>query len=197
MTNTTTSASDWRHRVIRPVVEQAARLLSGLHISANALTVAGFLIVAASVPLIIARQMAWSGFVILVGSILDSFDGALARFNGQVSSFGAMLDSILDRLSEGMVLVALVYIFAKDNNPLGAVLSAFTLLISISVSYVRARAEGLGISCTEGWFTRVERVIVIVLGFLTGYVIIALVIVSSLSLLTLLQRLFVVWSKAR
>lgn len=197
MTNTTTSTSDWRHRVIRPVVEQAARLLSGLHISANALTVAGFLIVAASVPLIIARQMAWSGFVILVGSILDSFDGALARFNGQVSRFGAMLDSILDRLSEGMVLVALVYIFAKDNNPLGAVLSAFTLLISISVSYVRARAEGLGISCSEGWFTRVERVIVIVLGLLTGYVIIALVIVGSLSLLTLLQRLFVVWSKAR
>jgi len=132
----------------------------------------------------------------LGGSLLDSVDGAVARLMGRAGRFGAMLDSVLDRLSEGVVLVAVVYVTSADGFPRIATLAGATLLLSLMVSYARARAEGLGISCSEGWFTRVERVIVLALGLLTGYITIALIVIAVFSLITFLQRLYTVWRKA-
>lgn len=197
MTKPTTSASDWRHLLVRPVTERIARGLIRLHISANALTVAGFLIVAGSAALIVTRHLFWAGIVLLAGSLLDSLDGAVARLAGSAGRFGAMLDSALDRLSEGVVLIALVYIVSADGRPWAAAIGGLALLLSLMVSYTRARAEGLGISCSEGWFTRVERIIILVLGLLTGYIIAALAVLAVLSLVTFLQRLYTVWRKAR
>lgn len=197
MMKSTTSTTDWRHRLIRPAAEYAARGFARLHISANALTVAGFLIVAGAAGLIVAGQMLWAGVVMLAGSLVDSVDGAVARLTGNSGKFGAMLDSALDRLSEGVVLVALVYVFSTEGSRLTAALAGFTLLFSFMVSYVRARAEGLGISCSEGWFTRVERVIVLSLGLITGYIVVALALIAVLSLFTFFQRLYAVWLKAR
>ena len=192
-----TPAADWRHRLARPVAERAARGLMRLHISADALTLAGFLIVAAASGLIIAGQMLWAGVVMVLGSLLDGVDGAVARLAQRSSRFGAALDSALDRLSEGVVLVALVYVLAADGDALAAALAGTTLLFSFMVSYVRARAEALGLACSEGWFTRVERVIVLALGLITGYVVIALSIVAALSFFTFLQRMYVVRQKAK
>jgi len=196
MTKPVTSAPDWRHRIVRPVTEYVARGLVWLHISANTLTVVGFLIVVGAAALIIMRHSLWAGVAMLGGSLLDGFDGAVARLTGSASRFGAMLDSVLDRLSEGVVLIALVYVSAADNLPLVAALAGSTLLLSLMVSYARARAEGLGISCSEGWFTRVERVIVMALGLITGFIIVAMAIIAALSLITFLQRLYAVWRKA-
>jgi CDP-diacylglycerol--glycerol-3-phosphate 3-phosphatidyltransferase len=197
MMKSTTSATDWRHRLIRPAAERAARVFMRLHISADALTIAGFIIVGAAAALIVVDRIFWAGVVMLVGSLLDSVDGVIARLSGSSGKFGAMLDSALDRLSEGVVLVALIYTMSADSNPWAATLAGSTLLLSLMVSYVRARAEGLGISCSEGWFTRVERVIVLALGLLTGYIVVALAIVAGLSLVTFLQRLYTVWRKAK
>jgi CDP-diacylglycerol--glycerol-3-phosphate 3-phosphatidyltransferase len=196
MIKATASATDWRHRLVRPAVNYIARGLARLHISANTLTLIGFFIVVCSAGLILIRQELWAGIVMAAGSLVDSVDGAVARLNGKAGKFGAMLDSTLDRLSEGVVLVALVYVYALENQPVVAVLAGTALLFSFLVSYVRARAEGLGISCSEGWFTRVERVIILALGLVTGYVAIALALVAGLSIFTFLQRLYVVWRKA-
>jgi CDP-diacylglycerol--glycerol-3-phosphate 3-phosphatidyltransferase len=84
---------------------------------------------------------------------------------------------------------------ACEGSEWGAVLGGATLLLSLSVSYIRARAESIGLSCSEGWFTRVERVIVIAVGLVINRVIIAIAIVAVLSLITALQRLYVVWHK--
>jgi len=197
MTKSTTSAPDWRHRITRPVTTGIARGLVWLHISANTLTILGFLIVVGAATLIITRHFVWAGIVMLCGSMLDGVDGAVARLTGSAGRFGAMLDSVLDRLSEGVVLVALVYIYAADGISWAAALAGSALLFSLMVSYVRARAEGLGISCSEGWFTRAERVIVMALGLLTGYIIVAMAIIVTLSLITFLQRIKTVWCKAR
>jgi CDP-diacylglycerol--glycerol-3-phosphate 3-phosphatidyltransferase len=143
------------------------------------------------------RQFFWSGIVMLLGSLIDSLDGAVARLSGGSTIFGAMLDSALDRLSEGVVLIGLVYISSTDGNPVDAALAGVALLFSFMVSYVRARAEGLGIQCSEGWFTRAERVVILALGLITGYVMPALALVAALSIFTFLQRLYVVWHKAR
>lgn len=196
MTKPVTSTADWRHRLARPATEAVARGLARIHISANALTIFGFLIVVGAAALIATNHFLWAGVAMLGGSLLDSVDGAVARLTGSVGRFGAMLDSTLDRLSEGVVLVALVYVTAGDGRPWAAALAGSTLLMSLMVSYARARAEGLGISCSEGWFTRVERVIVIALGLLTGYITVAMVVVAALSLITLVQRLYTVWRKA-
>ncbi len=195
--DTNTPAADWRHRIAEPLTERAARLLTRLHISANALTVTGFLIVAGAAVLIALRQMAWGGAVMLFGSLLDGLDGAVARLARRSGRFGAVLDSTLDRLSEGAVLLALIYVMALDAEPLVAALAGATLLFSFMVSYTRARAEAIGLKCTEGWFTRVERVIVMALGLITGYIVIALAVVAALSLLTFLQRLFIIWRKTK
>ena len=197
MMKPTSSAADWRHRLIRPAAEIAAKGFIRFHISADALTVTGFTIVGMAAGLIVSRHLVWAGVALLIGSLLDSVDGAIARLMGRTSRFGAMLDSVLDRLSEGAVLVALIYVSALDNNAPVSALAGVALLFSFIVSYVRARAEGLGISCSEGWFTRVERVIVLTLGLLTGYVVVALALVAVFSLVTLIQRLYAVWGKAR
>ncbi|MCL2150221.1 MAG: CDP-alcohol phosphatidyltransferase family protein [Dehalococcoidia bacterium] len=196
MTEPIISAPDWRHRLVRPAAERVAQWLVRLHISANTLTVTGFLIVVGAAVLIAVQESFWAGIVMLIGSLLDGVDGAVARLTGRANRFGAMLDSVLDRLSEGVVLVALVYVTSADGRPGVAVLAGVTLLFSLMVSYARARAEGLGISCSEGYFTRVERVIVLALGLLTGYIIVALAAVAALSMLTFLQRLYTVWRKA-
>jgi hypothetical protein len=86
-------------------------------------------------------------------------------------------------------------LLARDGSKLGAVLAGATLMLSFSVSYIRARAEGMGVECSEGWFTRTERVIVIALGLIFNQLIIALSIVSVLSLITATQRLYVTWRK--
>ena len=75
---------------------------------------------------------------------MDSFDGALARQTGRVSRFGAVLDSTLDRFSEGVVLLGIIYVLAREGSELGAVLAGATLLLSLAVSYIRAPRRGHG-----------------------------------------------------
>ncbi len=196
MMKATASATDWRHRLINPLANYAARGFVRLHISANMLTVIGFLIVLGAAILVLLQRNVWAGVVMLAGSLIDSVDGAVARLTGKSSKFGAMLDSVLDRLSEGAILIALIYILTVGGEPLVAATAALALLFSLMVSYARARAEGLGISCSEGWFTRVERVIILALGLITGFVAFAVALIAVLSVFTFLQRLYVVWRKS-
>ena len=189
------ASSDWRHSLARPITQPLARVLARTPVSANAISVAGFLVVAGGGALIYVHHFLWAGVVVLAGSALDALDGALARLTHSESTFGAVLDSTLDRLSEGILLSALILTFARDGNLTGIWLAAATLLSAYLVSYIRARAEGAGLTCGEGWFTRAERILVLALGLLTGYIIIALAVMAALSFLTAIQRLLVVWQK--
>jgi CDP-diacylglycerol--glycerol-3-phosphate 3-phosphatidyltransferase len=132
-----------------------------------------------------------------VAGFFDILDGALARITQRVTSFGAVLDATLDRLSEGVILLAIMAVYAFRPLLLGVLLAGATLILSQLVSYIRARAEAQGLECKVGIFTRAERVIVLALGLLLSHfapaLLIALGVMAVFSLVTVIQRVVHVW----
>jgi len=135
-------------------------------------------------------------------------DGALARHRNQTTRFGAVLDSTLDRLAEAVVLLGiLVLLLLTEEQPIllakewSILLVGVALLGSLLVSYVKARAEALGLECQVGLFTRAERVIVLALGLLLNQIayalVIALAIIAIFSFITVGQRLLYVWQQTK
>ena len=177
--------------------DPVVNLLAKTGVTPNALTWFGFLIAVGAAVLAALGYMLAAGLVLLFGSYFDMLDGSLARKTGKVSRFGEVLDSTLDRLSEGVLLIGLLYWFSVVGSTLGVVLAGFTLLSSLVVSYIRAKAEIMKLECTEGLFTRPERVIVLAIGLLINQVVIALAVVAAFSAFTVGQRLYHVWRQLK
>jgi CDP-diacylglycerol--glycerol-3-phosphate 3-phosphatidyltransferase len=119
---------------------------------------------------------------------MDLLDGAVARATGKASPFGAMFDSVLDRLSEAAVLGGILLYELQLENHEEAVLAFGAVVGSLMVSYVRARAEGLGTTMTSGLFTRPERVVVTAVALLFGWLRPALWLLAVVTLVTTAQR---------
>lgn len=189
--------SDYLRRYSRWVVEPIARGLHRLGVTPNALTVLGFLLSLVNAWLLASGRLRLAGALILAFSAFDALDGALARISGQASRFGAFLDSVLDRFSEGALFFGLLVFFALAGNREGLYLTYIALLGSQLVSYTRARAEGLGLRCQEGWFTRVERILLLSIGLLLGWLRPTLWILAILTNVTALQRMALVYRLTR
>ncbi len=108
----------------------------------------------------------WGGAVTILFSLFDMLDGQVARLGNMESRFGALYDSVLDRYCELLTLGALSYFLIMAGYPVGALVTFVALVGSIMVSYVRARAEGVGIECKVGFMQRPERVVVTAAGCL-------------------------------
>lgn len=108
----------------------------------------------------------WGGAVCILFSLFDMLDGQVARIGGMVSRFGALYDSVLDRYCELFMLGSISFFLIQANYPIGALVTFLALIGSIMVSYVRARAEGVGIECKIGFMQRPERVVVTAAGCL-------------------------------
>src|SRR5690606_31144503 len=135
-------------------------------------------------------DLAIGGVVMLLASALDMLDGAIARQIGRATPFGALFDSVLDRVSEALVLFGIAW-WAIDTGRTEEALLAFVAVVgSLLVSYVRARAEGLDLTLTDGLFRRQERVVLTGVGLLLGLMRPALWILAVLSCLTAAQRLY-------
>lgn len=186
-----------RRTISDRIAPPLARLLIKTPLTPNAITWIGFVITAGAAALIATRHMFAAGIVVLVAGLFDMLDGAVARIKGQVTRFGAVLDSTLDRLCEAMLLLALLYIFARDGHTVWSLLTGIALVCSLMVSYLRARMEGLGIECKAGVFTRPERVILLALGLLFShfnYILIAAVgLLAIFSFFTVIERLVYAW----
>jgi len=189
--------SEARYSLAGYITEPLVRLLAKTPITPSALTWIGFVLTVVAAALVVTGQLLAAGIVMLVGGLFDMLDGALARYKKQTSRFGAFLDSTLDRLSEVVVLLGILVLEAKEQSLIGVLLVGLALVGSLLVSYIRARAEALGLDCQVGLFTRPERVIVLALGLLLGHIdyvlIIALAIIVFFSFFTAGQRLFYVW----
>ena len=179
-------AKSW---VDRYVSTPAARLLLALHVSPNALTLLGLGIVAGAAYLLARGELLIGGIVMLAGAALDMLDGAVARLGRQSSQFGALLDSLADRLGEAAVFFGLLFFYYDQAHTLGVLLSFGALVASFTVSYVRARAEGLGIPADVGFMGRPERVVLLGGGLLAGYPLYSLGAIIGLALLTVAQRI--------
>ncbi|RFU22651.1 phosphatidylinositol phosphate synthase [Geodermatophilus marinus] len=146
----------------------AARLLR-LGVTADTVTVTGTLgAVAGSVLLIATGRLFWGAFTVTLFVLLDMLDGALARAQGGGSLFGAVLDSTGDRAADAAVFGALVWWFSgAGDDRLLVLLALLCLVLGVLTSYVKARAEGLGLTCDVGVVERTERLILVLTG--TGF----------------------------
>ncbi len=186
------------YRFTEPVV----RLLSRTAITPSAITWSGFLLTVGAAALIITEHLLIAGLVVLIAGFFDILDGALARCTNQVTRFGAVLDSTLDRLSEAVLLLGILVFYVREEFIVGILLAGVALISSPLVSYIRARAEALGLECQVGVFTRAERVIVLALGLLLSqidyaFLFITLAIIVVLSFFTAGQRLVYVWKQTK
>lgn len=197
-----TKLSESRQLLSCYLTQPLAKLLARIpFITPNSITCAGFLVTLGAAGLIATRHLFAAGWVVLLAGFLDILDGALARHTGQVTRFGAILDSTLDRLSEAALLLGILIFSLREQLVLEIVLVCLALIGSMMVSYIRARAEGLGIECQVGLFTRAERVIVLALGLLLSQLdyalTVALLIITLFSFTTASQRFLHVWQQTK
>jgi CDP-diacylglycerol--glycerol-3-phosphate 3-phosphatidyltransferase len=128
----------------------------------------------------------------IVGSIMDTLDGAYSRMSDKGTAFGAFLDSTLDRIEEGIVLTAVAVTFAQQRKEAAVAAVVIAVLASLVVSYTRARAEGLGVECKVGLATRAVRVVILSAGLVLaaiGLLEPAVYVLAGLSSLTVAQRI--------
>ena len=193
--------SEFRKNIAYYLTGIIVRLFAKTSITPNILTVFGFAVSLGATALIITENLFAAGFVVLVAGFFDMLDGALARLTDSVTRFGSVLDSTLDRLSESALMLGIMVMYAGEQSTLGISIAGLALITSLLVSYIRSRAEALGLECEVGLFTRPERVIVLALGLLLSrfdYALVAaLGVVVVFSLITVVQRLVHVWRQTR
>ncbi len=183
-------------------MEALVRPLARLGVQPNTVTTVGFLLSLVAAAAVWQGAWPWGAILVLVASAFDMLDGALARVSDGGTTFGAFFDSTLDRLAEAAVCFGLIGYFLGRQDDLTVLAAVLMLIGSQMVSYTRARAEGLDLSCTVGWFQRPERVIAlgVALLFPVEMVIVLKIVIWLLAVLTLFttaQRVFHVWHQSR
>jgi CDP-diacylglycerol---glycerol-3-phosphate 3-phosphatidyltransferase len=171
--------------LLRPLV----RWLSVMRVRPDTLTVIGWTLALCAAILFGLGYARIAGLVMLTGGVFDALDGAVARETNRMSSFGAFLDSTLDRLSEAAVFVGLIFFYAEANRPYGALLVAVAMTFSLLTSYTRARAEGLNISCEVGLLERAGRIVILSVFSIAGLPTVGLGLVAAGALVTTAQRI--------
>ncbi len=179
----------------RAAFDPLGRALVRAGVSPNAVTIAGTAgVVAASVILVPRGQLIAATLVITALCLLDVLDGSMARARGSSTRFGALLDSTMDRVADGALFGSLVWWLLSTDQDLLAVLAMVCLVGGQVVSYVKARAEGLGFECNVGIAERLERLVLIgITGLLTGFGVswgapVILWLLAILTLITVIQR---------
>lgn len=132
----------------------------------NAISMTGLVLNVVAAGLVVGRQFFIAGLAFIVGSVMDTLDGRYSRMSGKGTPFGAFLDSTLDRIEEGIVLTAIAAYFAAVGNQVAVAACVLAVLLSLMVSYTRARAEALGVECKVGLATRPVRVVILSVGLL-------------------------------
>ncbi len=164
---------DWLQQFIYKLINPVIRGMIRMGITPNFITTTGLVLNIAAACLFIyagwkrldeLTYVGWAGGILLFAGLFDMMDGRLARMSNQVSTFGALYDSVLDRYSELITLFGIAYYLILQNYPIGSMIACLALIGSLMVSYVRARAEGLGLICKVGLMQRPERVVLTALG---------------------------------
>ncbi len=135
-------------------------VLAARGVTPNQLSFFGLFVTIASAPLFAEGWLSTGAWIFAAGSVIDSFDGALARRTGAATEAGAFLDSTFDRIGEAAALAGVAVFLARQGSDMAVGAVVVALLGGNLTSYVRARAEALGIECSVGWISRTERVII-------------------------------------
>mgnify|MGYP003308732094 FL=1 len=184
------------------------RVLSPMGVTPNQLTIAGFLITCIGAIFVIRESLFIAGCVLLFGAGLDMLDGIMARATGSASARGALLDSVMDRISEAVIFLCILthYLMADEYSTdlvKAKLLATFIALISsVLVSYLRAKGESLGVNASIGWITRPERILLIVLGLMITLwyehsLFISILVIATGSMVVSAQRFRAIWHATR
>jgi len=181
------------------IITPVRKLLARLGVHPHVLSVAGLLLSVLAGLVYSAGSFFWGAWVVVLAGTCDALDGELARQTGKNSRFGAFFDSALDRYSDGLILMGLVWYFAGGPSVFGARSEAvatfqnpwivffiiMAMVGSFMVSYTRARAEALGVDCKIGLMQRPERITLLIIGSLLGSIPVAGIILIKSTLLIL------------
>ena len=179
--------------MMRPVGSR----LGSLGLSANGITLLNVVVQAGVAYLIIEGRLLAAGLVAIVSALGDTLDGAVAKARGTSSPFGALLDSTTDRLSDALFFIPVAWLYGvspgteQADQAWVAALALVALVASFLVSYVKARAEGLGFECNVGIAERAERLILMIVGLVFTFMLpTVLAVLALLSVITVFQRIF-------
>jgi len=178
---------------LNPIVSLATKL----NVHPNTFTTISFLFGIVAAYLVAVGPLRLASLFILLSGMCDTIDGKLARHSGKVTRFGALYDSTLDRYGEVVYFFGMAYRFIKTDWYWTTVAVAIGLGGSLMVSYVRARAEGLGFECKVGIMQRAERLVLLGFGGLIDiHVLMAVLwILAVMSNFTAVQRIVHVWKE--
>jgi CDP-diacylglycerol--glycerol-3-phosphate 3-phosphatidyltransferase len=177
--------------LVRRLARHPGRALALTGVSPNAITVAGGVCnVGVAAALALGRlPPVWAGLAIVVSGFVDALDGAVAKQTGRVSEFGAFLDSVIDRVSDSIILAGLLVAALRGGRTVEVGLLALALVSFPLVPYTRAQAEKLGIECKGGWMTRTVRVLVLGASVAAGLLAPAVALLALGSFFTAGQRI--------
>lgn len=169
-------ARDLAQQIIYKIINPLVRGMIKIGMTPNMITLIGLImnIFACSLFIYAAvnsergdfSYVGWGGGIILFAGLFDMMDGQVARIGNMSSRYGALFDSVLDRYSELIVFFGICYYLILQEYFFSSIFAFTALIGSMMVSYVRARAEGLGIKCKGGFMQRPERVVITGLGAL-------------------------------
>lgn len=160
---------DWLQQTIYKIINPIVHGMIKIGITPNFITTTGLIlnIVVACIFLYAGMKgeqgdfhyIGWGGGIILFAGLFDMMDGQVARIGKMSSTFGALYDSVLDRYSELTVFFGICFYLINQGYIISSIVAFVALIGSLMVSYVRARAEGLGLECKVGFMQRPERVV--------------------------------------
>lgn len=190
--STNKTFTDYLRLWFKWVLDPLGGFFNRLGITPNMMTMLGLLGNAVGAYYLAMGNMLTGGILVLVMTPVDALDGTMARLRGEPSAFGAFVDSVSDRYSELIIYAGLLYHFLNTGDRLGGMLVFGAAAGSVLVSYVKARAEGLGYGAKVGILTRVERYLVLAPSLVFNQLYIGLGIIAIFANITAIQRIWFV-----
>ena len=169
--------------------DPVARVLLQAHVRPNHLTVLGLGVSIVAAGALAGGRLRVGAVLLTLAGLFDFFDGSLARLANSVSAFGAFLDSVVDRYSDLAVLLGILVYYEQRSDTLGAVLTMATLAGTVMVSYTKARAQSIAVSCDVGVMERPERLIALIAGATFNLLTPVMALLALLTNVTALQRI--------
>ncbi len=178
--------------IFKGILDPIGLFLNRVGLTPNAITLLGLLGTTIGAYFLSQGEMTKGGIILLISVLVDALDGTMARLRGESSDFGGFVDSVSDRYAEFITFGGILYFFLSQANYPGVVITFAATAGSVLVSYVKARAEGLGFTAKVGILTRVERYFVLIPLLIFNQPFAAVSLIAILGNVTAFQRILYV-----
>jgi CDP-diacylglycerol---glycerol-3-phosphate 3-phosphatidyltransferase len=196
-TSSKKTLTDYLRLWFKWVLDPLGGFFNRIGVTPNMMTMLGLIGNSVGAYYLARGEMLTGGIFVLLMTPIDALDGTMARLRGESSDFGAFVDSVTDRYSELIIYGGLLYHFLTVGDPLGGMLVFGAAAGSVLVSYIKARAEGLGYEAKVGLLTRAERYLVLAPSLVLNIPFWGLLIIAVFANFTALQRIWYVRKRVR